>query len=223
MHILRITGKVIYRTAEVFLLIVSTWVLMALLLPHMRLNSDYVPAAGGIKVYVHSNGVHTDFVLPVRTSSFAWDSVFDRRDFDVDSTYRWIAIGWGDKGFYLDTPTWDDLTFSTAFVAASGIGQSAVHATYQRGEPIAGERTLSFTVTPESYQRLVSYIRRSLQAGTLLINHPGYGYHDRFFEANGRYSLFKTCNEWTGDGMEEAGLPVGIWTPLEEGIMKASR
>lgn len=34
--------------------------------------------------------------------------------------FNYIAFGWGDKGFYLDTPTWADLKFSTAFKAAFG-------------------------------------------------------------------------------------------------------
>ena len=47
-----------------------------------------------------------------------------------DSTLRYIAIGWGDKGFYLDTPTWADLKFSTAFKAAFWLGNSAIHTTF---------------------------------------------------------------------------------------------
>lgn len=49
-----------------------------------------------------------------------------------NTDFNYIAFGWGDKGFYLDTPTWADLKFSTAFKAAFWMGQSAMHTTYYR-------------------------------------------------------------------------------------------
>ena len=41
-----------------------------------------------------------------------------------------ISIGWGDKGFYLDTPTWAELKLSTALIAGFGLGNAALHITY---------------------------------------------------------------------------------------------
>lgn len=220
-RITSVAGKYVYRVLEAFLLIVCTWAIMAILLPYIKVNTGFTPAQNGVKIFIHSNGVHTDFVVPVRNATIHWDTLFKPADFAVDSSWNYIALGWGDKGFFLNTPTWADLKFSTAFVAASGIGESAVHASYMQSAPVAGDHTLSFQISAEQYSRLVNYIRNSLANGVQMINHAGYGQHDRFFEANGRYSLFKTCNEWTGDGMEEAGLPVGIWTPLEFGIMRS--
>ena len=47
-----------------------------------------------------------------------------------DSTAEYLAFGWGDKGFYLDTPEWSDLKASTAFKAAFALGNSAMHTTF---------------------------------------------------------------------------------------------
>jgi hypothetical protein len=35
--------------------------------------------------------------------------------------FSYVSFGWGDKGFYLDTPSWAELQPSTAFVAAFGL------------------------------------------------------------------------------------------------------
>ena len=43
---------------------------------------------------------------------------------------EWIAFGWGDRGFMLNTPTWSDLRPGTAIVALSGAGSGAMHVEY---------------------------------------------------------------------------------------------
>lgn len=223
MHFVRKAGQFTYRISELLLLGISCWLLLALALPSIVINSGFTPAKNGIPVFIHSNGVHTDFVLPVRSTVIHWDTVLSPALFHADSAFTHLAIGWGDQGFFLHTPTWNDLTFSTAFVAASGLGESAMHVAYRKSAPAAGARMVAFTLSVEQYKRLVNYIRASFRFRAnkvQLIDHAGYGAHDQFFESNGSYSLFKTCNEWTGDGMEEAGLPVGVWTPLEGGIIK---
>ncbi len=215
-------GRFTYRFFEVFFLIVASWVLMSILLPHIRVNGSFTTQKDGVQIFIRSNGVHTDFVLPVRNKLYRWDSVFQPENFNADSNYNFIAMGWGDKGFFLNTPTWDDLTFSTAFVAASGIGESAMHVDYVGTVPKVSPRIREFTISEEQYRALIAYINSSFRFdnnNVMMIDQAGYGKHDKFFEANGQYSLFQTCNEWTGDGMEEAGLPVGVWTPLEDGIM----
>jgi uncharacterized protein (TIGR02117 family) len=222
MRYVRTTGRFVYRTLELLLFGISCWILFALALPAIVINPDFTPAKNGIPVFIHSNGVHTDFVVPVRNEIIHWDTLFPPAIFHADSGFTHLALGWGDQGFFLHTPTWNDLTFSTAFIAASGLGESAMHVTYRKSAPAKNARAVTFMLSAEQYTRLVNYIRSSFRIRenkVQLIDHAGYGANDKFFESNGSYSLFKTCNEWTGDGMEEAGLPVGIWTPLEQGIM----
>jgi len=76
-----------------------------------------------IQVFVQSNGVHTDIVLPVVNEEMDWSQLFPYGNtVGKHSGYRYVGIGWGDKGFYVDTPEWKDLKASTAFVAAFGLG-----------------------------------------------------------------------------------------------------
>ena len=214
-------GKFLYRAFEIFTLFLSCWMICAILLPHVRVNEE--TKNGSVEIFIRSNGVHTDFVLPVHNNQIAWDTFIAPAVCNADSSYPYLAIGWGDKGFFLNTPTWDDLTFSTAFVAASGIGESAMHVDYLKNPPKIGDHGKQVFISKEQYASLITYIKESFELNAnrpQLIDHAGYGKRDKFFEANGRYSLFMTCNEWTGDGMQAADMEVGIWTPLEFGIME---
>ena len=41
---------------------------------------------------------------------------------------------------------------------------------------------------------------------------------DRFFEARGRFRIFRTCNTWISRILRAAGLRFGIWTPTRYAV-----
>ena len=47
----------------------------------------------------------------------------------------------------------------------------------------------------------------------------GYGWSDVFYESGRAYNFVRTCNEWTGEALRTAGIRMGVWTPLSQGIM----
>ena len=55
-----------------------------------------------IPVYILTNGVHTDIVMPVKTDLIDWSERMPYANtVSKDSEMNFLAIGWGDKGFYL--------------------------------------------------------------------------------------------------------------------------
>ncbi len=62
------------------------------------------------KVFVSSNGVHIDIVLPASDSIVNW---FEKIKFEekIQPFIRYLSFGWGNKEFYIHTPEWSDLTF----------------------------------------------------------------------------------------------------------------
>ena len=87
--------------------------------------------------------------------------------------------------------------------------------------PEPGEACKTIRLTKKEYQRLCSNMLSDFQIvndSRQLIDHPGYGFHDRFYEAIGTYNLFKTCNVWTGDRLSGAGVKVACWTPFDWGV-----
>jgi uncharacterized protein (TIGR02117 family) len=217
--------KAVLWIAGSFLLFVAVYYAAAMYLPRITTNDVPETEADSILMYVTSNGVHTDLVMPVRTPVIQWDTMISRGDFKVaDSTYQWISMGWGDKGFYLNTPTWDDLTFATAFTAVFYLGTTAMHVQYGKEAPFDKIYCRPFKVSPEHYQKLVAYIRESFaydeQGRVILLPNEGYWETDRFYDAKGRYGFTQTCNTWTNRGMKIAGKRTGIWTAFESGIRR---
>ncbi len=172
-----------------------------------------------ITIYLKSNGVHTDIVLPVKTDIKDWSqSILYKNTRNADTTLKYLAMGWGDKGFYLETPTWNDLKASTAFKAAFGLSSSAIHATFYH-ELREGEQCVKLTIAKEQYQRLVAFIENSLQTDPLgnpivITTDARYGNNDAFYEASGNYSLFHTCNTWTNNALKASGQKLAGGRPL---------
>jgi len=181
-----------------------------------------------IPFYVLSNGVHTDLVLPIKVGEQDWSKVFP-----IDHTkgksadHRFIAIGWGDKGFYLNTPEWKDLTLKTALIAGLGIGETALHVTYYRNMSI-DEQCRKLMISQEQYQALTDFILASLdrnaQGDPIYIQtNAQYGMDDAFYEAKGAYSLFYSCNTWSNQALKRANLPAAVWTVFDKGILRHYR
>jgi hypothetical protein len=54
----------------------------------------------------------------------------------------------------------------------------------------------------------------------IILSERGYTRKDDFYKANGRYSLFKTCNSWVNLGFKESGLKACLWTPFDFGLLR---
>ncbi|WPQ62756.1 TIGR02117 family protein [Chitinophaga sancti] len=176
-----------------------------------------------IPMYILTNGVHTDLVIPVRNEQIDWSkSVLFANTIGKDTTAEWIAFGWGDKGFYLETPTWADLKFSTAFKAATGLSTAAIHATFYKSLR-EGKDCIRTSIDSARYARLVAYIQQSFRRDDKgqvmnIVTNANYGRTDAFYEAKGSYSLFHTCNTWANSGLKACGQRACLWTPFDKGI-----
>jgi uncharacterized protein (TIGR02117 family) len=181
------------------------------------------PERSEVVIYIKTNGVHTDLVVPVRTVERDWSTLIpfsNTKDKDTSSTY--VGIGWGDRGFYLETPTWNDLRASTAFKAAFGLSRSAIHTTFYN-RMVENEQCVRIDISREQYARLVRYIYGTFETDSaglprLISTDAVYGGADAFYEAKGRYNVFRTCNTWTNSGLKAAGQKAAIWAPFDWGI-----
>ena len=177
------------------------------------------------QIFIKSNGVHTDIVLPIKSDIINWSELFPFENTLSKSTdFSYVGIGWGDKGFYLDTPTWAELKFSTAFKAAFWLGESAVHATFYR-EMKEGEDCKKINLTTEQYQELIKYVDNTFDKDAFgnyifVKTNAVYGKNDAFYEAKGSYNFLFTCNTWTNDGLKVAGQKAAFWTATEKGIFQ---
>lgn len=175
-----------------------------------------------IPIYVRSNGVHTDIFLPVKSLFIDWTKKIPYSSvIRADSTCQWIGFGWGNREFYIKTKEWKDLDFLTALRAGCGIGKSAIHVEFVK-LPGNTKRWHKVKIKAENIKKLIHYIETSFETDSagnfILIPNVHYYSNDAFFEARGRFTIFKTCNEWTGNALETSGVRMGVWTPFEKSV-----
>lgn len=217
---LRILGKMILA----LLIFVISYVILAYLIPYIPVNTKDADPQEDVAVYIRTNGVHTDLVVPIKTEFKDWSKTIKFSQIkSQDSMMQFIGFGWGDKGFYLDTPEWSDLKFSTAFVAAFGLGSSAMHATFYK-QINESKDCVKLKISAKEYKKLIDYIEAKFKYDTngnpILIDATTYGQNDSFYEANGSYSFFYTCNTWANNGLKEMDQKAALWTPSDFGIFQ---
>jgi uncharacterized protein (TIGR02117 family) len=184
---------------------------------HSGVNEDWRPDPDGITIYLVDNGVHTGIVLPVLAAGVDLRTQFRASDLpDARQAGSWLIFGWGDRQFYLETPQWSDVRPMTVLVAAFGSGQSLLHVDHIDGpEDLIEPRPIS--ISRGEYRKLVGLILATRQRGSAAV--AGYGPRDVFYPANGRYSMVRTCNVWTGDTLAAAGIRAPLWSPFSGGVM----
>jgi uncharacterized protein (TIGR02117 family) len=211
------------RTLLGILLFISAYFWAAGITAFIKTNTDYVDQPDGIEIAIYSNGVHTDIIVPVNQGNQHWGEFLSPAvTKKADSSFAYLAFGWGDKGFFIGTPTWADLKASTAVKAMFWMSTSAMHVTWRKNLPLNNPRSRRYKISPEAYRSLCEYMRASFDLNNqqpIYIPAPTYGNHDAFYEAKGSYSLFTTCNVWTGDGLRKAGIKTAIWTPFDKSLL----
>ncbi len=218
-------GRWCRRIAWALLSVLLLYGTALLVLPRVAVNRDWQLPDAGVEVVVQSNGVHTDFIVPVATAEFDWSRHLPPSDFEaVDDRFRWISLGWGSRAFYLETPNWSDLRLATALRAVSGVAPTALHVSYRFTLPPLDDRARRVRLTPAQYRQLCDEVLATFAcdaAGRVQrIDAPGYTPYDRFYEAHDHYSAIVTCNEWTGARLRSIGVKVGVWTPLADDVLR---
>jgi uncharacterized protein (TIGR02117 family) len=214
--------KYIGFTLLTVILLLLTYLGSAWVLSHLTVKPE-ANTAHQVPVYIKLNPVHTDLILPVKTPFKDWSqTILYKNTRTGDTAFNYIAFGWGDKGFYLETPTWADLKASTAFKAAFWLSTSAVHTNYLDTVK-TGKNCVKVELSNDQYKRLITFIENSLQttpAGVPIAITAAKPYwdHDAFYEARGRYSLFHTCNTWANNALKSCGQKACWWTPFSNGI-----
>lgn len=220
---LRFFGKLLAALLALPLL----YLLAALMLGSVVREPPRAAAARDITVFLLDNGVHTDLALPLSNAVFDWTTVIDPADarqlyFPLD----YVAFGWGDRAFYLETPQWRDMKVATAFKAVAGLGDTVIHATFLP-QPRATPNSVAIDVSADEYRALAASIVASLQTDSTgraqVIVGRAYGDNDAFYAAHGSYSLFNTCNSWTNHRLKAAGLKHVFWTPFAHTLVAAYR
>ncbi|GGB65387.1 hypothetical protein GCM10007424_01650 [Flavobacterium suaedae] len=219
---LKKTVRFIKQFILAFIAVITVYILATFIFSIIPVNSN-IANQGDITVYINSNGVHTDIVVPVKNNIKDWTTVIPfSHTIANDSLAQYVAFGWGDRAFYLETPQWSDLKASTAFNAAFHLGTSAMHTRFYRTLQ-EDEECIKLKISKSNYKKLVTYIDNSFAYSeskqVKWIANRSYNNYDAFYEAKGKYSLFYTCNTWTNNALKAANQKAALWTLYDKGIL----
>jgi len=202
------------RAIAALLIVAALYAGAALIGGAIPVNSGWRQSETGVRIFLVDNGVHTDLALPAEALARLVRATDLRVPGHANAGH--VLVGWGDRDFYLNTPSWWELNPLRAASALVGAGKTVVHVSHIP-EPRAGARVRALILRPEEYARLVAYVRATLTDGPAV---SGYGPNDAFYPARGGYSAIRTCNQWTANALKAAGIKIGVWTPFAFGVMQ---
>jgi len=205
---------------------IGKWVLFILMIPVVYLSVAFLLTTITVDkkdnttisdktIFLSTNGVHLDVVIPKK------DIVTELlAGIKTTSTENYLSFGWGEENFYLNTPTWNDLTFSTAFKALFLNSSTLIHITRYRQKQ---NGWVEIKITETALQHLNTYLLNTFKVGEnknkVILENKGYTTIDDFYEAKGNYTCFNTCNSWVNTGFKQSGLKACYWTPFDFGLL----
>ncbi len=194
-------------------LFISIILLMAICrLSHCKISvsdkdSTSVDSSAAYSVYVVNHGWHTGVVM-------------QRNDFicliGLDSIRipagKWLEFGWGDKDFYMSTPSEDDVEWFTTLKAAIWPTSSVVHVVgFNRPVPeyFSYSGLIGLHIADSLRESMAKYISKAFsrrENGTLDSLGQGLYGNSCFFSGQEKYYFPKTCNVWTAQVLKRGGI-----------------
>jgi len=208
-------AKKILKWIVYILLIPTTYFIVSLILSWITIdridsNSDFQKS-----IYLNTNGVHLDIIIPKEDLNSSILSGIKLKESD-----NYLSFGWGDENFYLNTPTWNDLTFNNAFTAMFLKSATLMHITRYQNKRA---QWIEIKVNDSELIKLNSYLLDTFELDDngfkVILENQGYTQTDDFYKAKGSYSCFKTCNSWVNSAFKVSGLKSCLWTPFDFGLI----
>ncbi len=213
------TLKIILKSFVYLTIGVLLYLFLAILFTMIPVNSDFKESKEGTEIFINTNGVHTNIILPAKTKTFNWHEYLQ-----INKNYEYIAFGWGDKEFYMNTPTWNDLKLSTAFKATFLPTKTIMQVYGYSYKPRESKNIIKLKLNDEQFEKINDFVIQSFErdVNNQLIEikaNNEYYFKEKFYLAKGTYSLFKNCNNWTNKGLKQAGIKNALWAPFDKSVM----
>ena len=207
--------KKIVKWIIAIILIPIVYLLVSLMLMIIPINNEEANSEKDQSIYLSSNGVHLNIII---AKNQLHAELLDGLKYAQNDNY--FEFGWGDKNFYLNTPTWSDLTINNASRALFLKSAALVH--LSRYTTTKAD-WVEIKVNQNQLHKINQYIDNTFYLDSLdkkiLLNDKGYSYNDDFYEALGSFTCFKTCNTWVNSGLKESDIKAYLWTPFDFGLL----
>jgi uncharacterized protein (TIGR02117 family) len=176
----------------------------------------------GYPIYVSSvNYFHAELIVPVTNAAYDWRSHLNLKELGSEAnTYRYLSFGWGDRNFFLKG-SFDPLSiFDALFLPSSTVMHVWGHQGLQHLGSAFEVKQIQLSRT--QYLKLTTFISEGFQhnqTGEPLYIRQGLYRNSAFYAAVGNYSILRTCNTWTAEGLRRADVNTPLWPALAPAIM----
>lgn len=156
-------------------------------------------------VFVVHDAWHSAIV--VRTRDFSPGILPELQDFPEA---EYLEFSWGDQDYFPHP----DPGFGMALRAAFWSRGSIIHVVGVQGSlahSYPSAEIIAIPLSETAFQRLLSFVSQTfLRPGTASSSEalPGLSANARFYLAQGRFSIFRTCNTWVAEALQAAELPI---------------
>ncbi len=203
------------------ILLIISLLLISAFIP--RKWGNYSKKACDYQICVVNTGFHSNILIPTKNNAYNWHNYLsiDKIGIDAVNNYKYLSFGWGDRDFYMTISSISDFNFYTIFKAAFLPTSSVMYVRGYQSLPQNTDFKCIYT-NKANYLRLTKFIEASFKLDR---NHRkirianGYTSSAGFYAAKGNYSIFRTCNTWTGDALRKADINTPVWDSLSSAIM----
>ena len=182
-------------------------------------RADWVCAPGETScktVFIVHNAWHASIVLD--RGDLSHDALPELSDFPGA---KFIEFSWGDQDFFPDPNSgiW------AALRAAFWSGGSVLHLvgfSENVGQFYRGAEIFELRVAPAAQRQLIHFISQTFartNSHSRAPARPGLFAYSRFYPANAKFSVLRTCNTWVAEALASAGLPISPGTVLTAGSL----
>lgn len=168
------------------------------------------------RVIVHNHGKHTGISIQA--------SEVNKQLPDLQARFpeaRYYEIGWGDRGFYQAEKITTGLTLRAIFWPTPTV----LHVVGYDDDPLlyfSGSKNKEVYLSPEGLENMIRFVASSFQKhperGAAATRSGVYG-DSQFYDAEGKYFLFNTCNKWTAKALRSGGQKMGVTFKITSGAV----
>ena len=160
---------------------------------------------GDRQIYIVGHGWHTGWVIPAKEIYQQIPALQDRF-----GNADYIEIGWGDLEFYQAK----DITVELILQAILWPTETVVHAVAVDGDVhtyFSRNEVVRLCVNEQELSSLLQFVSNSFardNAGQVQPMQRGIYGNSQFYQGQGKYHLFNTCNNWTAKGLKSLGMDI---------------
>ena len=207
--------KYLWRFLQLITILLASYLLVAIVLSFIPYRGKSDSCEANQRIHVASNGLHLDLIFSREQFPEPW-----LQQIDLASESQFLAVGWGDKEFYINTPRWRDLSIMRAIKATFFRTDAALHVTAYHSSK---SHWIAVPVCDHQLQTLINYaqdsFKRDDRGNVMEVTAAGYSSRDRFYDAHGNYNFVHTCNQWVNQGLKQAEIKTSLWSPFDKGVL----